>query len=226
MNIETFGMPSSIAGRFDLQQCTIEKCITNATAWKVPAATLTDIAPNRTAYELWYKVVANIKTRSVAATASRNEAWDKLSVQLRDLYDTCLLNNAAISIDDKYALGIKITDSMIRVVGRKPVTTPVVTLASGEVSILHVIYADSATPNTHAKPHGIAFLELTAKIGVATAPPASAADCTVNFNISRNHEAIEFDATDRGKTVFTYSRWVTTTGEVSPWGGVVVAIIP
>ncbi len=226
MNIESFSMPTSVAGRFDLQQYTIEKCITNAVAWKVPAVTLTDIAPNRTAYELWYKVVANIQTRSVAATASRNEAWDKLAIQLKNLYDTCLLNNAAIIIDEKYALGIKITDTMIRVAGRKPTTTPVVTLVSGEVSILHVLYADSATPNTHAKPHGVAFMELTAKIGISTAPPASAADCTVNFNISRNHEAIEFDATDRGKTVFTYSRWVTTTGEVSPWAGMVMGIIP
>ena len=226
MIIESISIPTGVATFYEFERFVISKATTNATDWGITPAKLTALTPTQTVYEQFYKETTNRQTRSMAATAARDQAWGKLSVGVKDLYNTCLLYNEAISSEDKSALGIHIRDTVQQSAGRTPVSSPQVIFSSEEISILHIVVTDSNNPTSHAKPDGVGFLEIAGKIDVATAPPASVADCALRFHISRSHEPIEFDSTDRGKTLFAYSRWVTITGKNGPWSGMVSGIIP
>ena len=223
---ESISIPTGVAAFFEFEKYVIAQCITNETLWGVPAPKLLSIASTKTVFENFYAITFNKQTRNVASTAARDQMWDKLELAIRDLFNTCLLNNPAITAEDKAALGIKITDSSQKTSGKVPVTTPVTSFTSEEISVLHVIIADSNNTDSHAKPHGIGYMEIAAKLDIATAAPASVADCTLRYHVSRNHEPIEFEDTERGKTFFAYSRWVKTNGDSSPWSGMVSAIIP
>ncbi len=226
MLVETISFPKGIYARYDFQQYCVDRSIAKASAWGIVASKLTTIAPFRTDYELWYKVAANKQTQCVAATAARDTAWDKYEPMLRELYISFLLNNEAITFDEKSGLGIHIHDTKQKTAVKVPVSSPMVILSSEEISVIHVVYSDSNSTDNHAKPYGVAFMEMTAKLGLAIEAPICAADCNLRFNISRNHEAIKFEDTERGKTLFAYSRWVTSTGDLGPWSGMVSGIIP
>ncbi len=226
MTSESISIPTAVVEFHDFLKTTIDLCTTNETLWKVPPTKLTAMAPAQLVYENFYSITANKQTRNMAATAARNQMWDKLDIGLRDLFSTCLLNNEAITAEDKAALGIKITDSNQKALGKAPVSTPVTSFSSEEISSLHAVFSDSNNTDSHAKPHGVGYMEIAAKMGLPTAAPASVADCTLRYHVSRNHEPIEFEDTDRGKTFFAYCRWVMTNGDSSPWSGMVSAIIP
>lgn len=225
---QTYSIFSGVHSFYDQQQYTVDTCIEHAVAWGVDTLRLTTIAPARTLYELYYKVTANPMTQSPAATAIRNDAADKYKVLLADLYDHCLINNDAISADDRLALNIHFqSGGASKAKAEKDIiTTPVVSMVSEEVSILHFVYSDSASLATHCKPNGVAFMEIFAKEALATAPPAGPSACDLRFNISRNHQAIAFEPEERGKIIFGFARWVSTTGKVGPWSGMFSAIIP
>ena len=224
---DTYRVYLGVHSFFDQQQFVVDRTIEKAIAWGVDTPRLTAISPARTLYELYFKVTANPSTQSPAATAMRNAAFDKYLVLIKDLYDHCLINNDAISAEDKLALNIHTPAGGST--AKKEVeiiTTPVVMPVSEEIAVLHFVYSDSASLTTHSKPAGVAFLEIYAKEGLSTAPPATPSDCLLRYNITRNHEAITFEPEERGKTFFGFARWVTAKGKAGPWGGMFSAIIP
>ncbi len=223
MSKETYSIPRGVTARFDFQRNVIDLSIAHAPAWNIPAAKLTAIAPLRTDYELKYAIAANRNTQSVAATTARDAAWDVLETAIADLYDQELINNSAIADADKQALYIHFSTGGGTSTPAQ-VSTPVVTLVAEEISVLHVVYADSANPGTHYKPANVAFCEVWAKIGDPA--PTDPSGCTEHYNVSRSHEAIVFEAAQRGKTLYGYARWVNKNGKTGPWSGLFTAIIP
>ena len=224
MSKETYSIPTAPNARYDFERNAIDLFVANATAWGIPAEKLTDIGPKRTNYELKYSITNNRSTQSPAATAAREAAWDPLEVGLIDLYDHHVLNNDAISANDKEALHIHLLGSGGSSSAAAPTTTPVVTLAAEEISVLHPVFSDSATPATHSKPANVAFCEINYKIDAPA--PATPAECPERANITRSHEAIVFTPAQRGKTVYGFARWVNRNGKVGPWSGLFTAIIP
>ncbi|MFZ4547288.1 MAG: hypothetical protein ACOYN4_07635 [Bacteroidales bacterium] len=223
MSKETYSIPSSPTARFDYQRNAVETCTANASLWKITTDRLTKIAPLRADYELKYAVTNNPSTQSPGATAARDAAWDLYVVALVDLYDHDILNNDAIPANGKDALHIHFTSTGGGTSASAPTTTPMVTLTAEEISILHVVFADSATPGSHSKPANVAFLELVFNIELPAATPD---DCTQRANITRSHEAMIFTPAQRGKTVYAYSRWVNRNGKFGPWSGMITAIVP
>jgi hypothetical protein len=222
---ETYSIPVSPAARFEFQRNAIDLCTTNATAWGVDQARLTRIAPLRTDYEVKHMVTSNRSTQSPAATAARDAAWTLLEPELIDLYNKDILNNDAIPAEFKEALHIHYLGGGG---GSKqsaaPTTTPILNLSAEEISVLHVNYADSASPTSHSKPDGVAFCEIWYKVdGTA---PLTPDDCDKYCNISRSHDKIVFPPELRGKAIFAYGRWVSKTGKTGPWSGMVSAFIP
>lgn len=224
MSKETYSIPTGPTARYDFQRNAVTLATTNVAAWTIPAAKLTAIAPLRTNYELRYGVANNKSTQSPSATAARDAAWDLLEVALIDLYDHNLINNAAISAADKDALHIHLLGNSSTAPAPAPSTTPIITLVSEEISVLHVVYADSSAPNTHYKPANVAFCELVYKVGGT--PPASITECTERYNIARSHEGIVFAPDQRGKNIYAYARWVNKNGKFGPWTSLVSALIP
>ena len=224
---DTYRIYLGVHSFYDQQQFVIDRCVEKALPWGVDAARLTAISPVRTSYELYFKVTANPNTQSPAATALRNAVFEKYVELIKDLYDHCLINNSAISADDRLALNIHApTGGSTAKKEVEIITTPLVTHVSEELSVLHFVYSDSASLTNHCKPAGVAFLEIYAKEADSTEPPVTPSDCLLRYNITRSHQAITFEPEERGKTFFGFARWVTTKGKAGPWGGMFSAIIP
>ena len=220
---EIYTIPLNPTDFNDFQGNAIDRCTTNADAWGIPEVTITAINVKRTDFERKYSVANNKNTRSVANTAARDAAWDLLKMDLISLYDQYILNNADMTAADKEAMHIHyLTGGGGN--SPAPTTTPVVTLASEEISVLHVNYSDSATPGTHAKPVNVAFCEFWYKVDGPA--PTGPGDCPERCNASRSNERIVFEPGVRGKTVYGYAHWVNENGKTGPWSGQITAIVP
>lgn len=224
MTKESYTVPVSPSACKDFESNAIDLCTVNAAAWGIPAEKLTNIQPKRTDYEKKYATASNRSTQSPGATAARDASWELLKTDLIDMYDHNILNNDAITVDQKQALCIHFLIGGKRSSSPTPTTTPVVTLASEEISVLYVVYSDAATPGSHAKPDNVAFCELKFKVDVP--PPAKPDECPESVNISRSHTAVVFAPDQRGNKVFAYARWVNKNGKTGPWSGQITAIVP
>jgi hypothetical protein len=221
---ETYKMPVNPTACFDFQSNTINLSKANAVAWNIPEEKMKVIDQLQSDYEKKYLVANNKSTRSVATTAARDAAWELLKDELIGLYDHYILNNDAISVADKEALHLHYLVGGGGTSSPAPTTTPIVTLSSEEISVLHVNYADSASPGTHAKPDNVAFCELWYKVDAPA--PVNPYDCPGRCNVSRSHDEIVFTPDDRGKIVYGYAHWVNKNGRTGPWSGLISAIVP
>ena len=224
MTKEHYAVPVSPNACKDFESNAIDLCTVNAEAWGIPSEKLTKIQSKRTDYEKKYATASNRSTQSPGATAARDASWELLKTDLIDIYDHNILNNDAITVAHKQALCIRFLIGGKRSTTPTPTTTPVVTLASEEISVLYVVYSDSATPGSHAKPDNVAFCELKYKVDVP--PPSKPDECLESVNISRSHTAVVFTPDQRGNKVFAYARWVNVNGKTGPWSGQITAIVP
>lgn len=224
MGQETYNIPTTPNACFDYQRNLITRCIAGATAWGITPAKLTALAPFRTAYETAFLAASNTGLQNPAATAARDASWVAYLPYIEDLLKHNILNNVAISAADKVALAIHTTGGNTTAPAPAPATMPIVSLVPEEAAALHVVYADAATPSIHSKPANVAFLEVVYKFDAPA--PASPAECHERINVSRSHEAIHFEPTQRGKTIYAYARWVNRNGKQGPWSGQVMAFVP
>jgi hypothetical protein len=225
MGRETYSIPKGPTDRHNFQGNAIDYAIANAADWGVPQDLITTLIAFRSTYEQRYSVANNKNTQSKVAIADRDESWGDIAVPLVELYDQYLMNNDAISAADKIALNINTYDGRGVTVTQAAITTPVVVLVASDSSILRVVFTDSASVSgSHAKPDGVAFCEIWAKIDGAA--PVSPAECVEHYNIARNNQAVVFDSTQRTKTVYGFARWVNRNGKVGIWSNTFSAIIP
>ncbi len=224
MSKESYSIPAGPTARYDFQRNAIEICTPNAAAWGISSERLTKIIPIRSDYEQKYALANNPSTQSPAATAAREAAWEVYKVHLVDLYDHDILNNDAIPVSEKEALYIHHTAKGGSTPAAAPISTPLITFLAGKISVLNVVYADSASPASHAKPDNVVFCELVYKVDAPE--PEKPAECPERSFIARSYEAMVFTPDQRGKTICAYGRWVNRNGKVGPWSGMVKAIIP
>lgn len=225
MSKETYSIPQGPTARFDYQRNAIELMTANAPIWGIPLVAISGIVLLQISYVQKYGIANNKNTQSVAATADRDAKWDELAMQLVKLYNQHLINNDSIDAADKAALNIHTGQGRGNFVKTAAITTPVVLLMAEELSVLHVVYTDSASASSsHAKPAGVAFCEVWGKIGGAA--PVVPADCVERNNISRSHESIVFDPSQRSKVFYGFARWVNKNGKIGVWGNMFSATIP
>ena len=224
MSKETYSIPAGPTARYDFQRNVMAIVTPNAISWEIANDKLIRVSNLRMDYELKYEVANNKSTQCPAATTAREAAWNLLEIALVDLYDHCLLNNDLIPPADKDALHIHYTGGNSGSSTPAPTSTPVITLVSEEISVLHVVYSDSTTPGTHYKPANVAFCEINYKVGGSA--PLGISECTERYNIARSHEGIVFSPDQRGKIIYAYARWVNKNGKFGPWSNMVSALIP
>lgn len=224
MSQESYSIPDGPTARYSFQRDVIPLITTNATAWSVPAAKITALATKRASYELKFAAASNKSTKSPSTVAARDASWESLVIDLIDIYNHHLLNNAAIPAADRETLHINKKEGNSGIPTPAPITTPILFLVSEEISVLHAVYSDSATPTSHSKPANVAFCEICYKIGDPA--PTTVADCPTHYFISRSHEAIAFPPEMRGKTIHMFARWVNKNSKTGTWSNKISAIIP
>lgn len=225
MSRESYSIPQGPTARYDFQRTAIEQTTAMAAAWGIPTDMLATIAQQQSVYQQRYGVANNKNTQSKVAIADRDEAWSLLAASLVELYNQYLVNNNVISAAEKMALNLHTSSGRGGTVTAAAITTPVVILVAEEASVLHVVFTDSASVSgSHAKPDGVAFCEIWAKIDGPA--PTAPTDCTAHYNIARSHEGIVFTPEQRTKPIYGFARWVNKNGKVGIWGNVFSAIIP
>jgi hypothetical protein len=122
----------------------------------------------------------------------------------------------------KAAAGISVPDTKPTPT-TPPTTSPTATVDTRE-RLRHTIhFRDSTTPTSKAKPAGVHGAEIWMKIG--TPAPVDPSELSFVTLDTRTPHVIAFDGADAGKTVTYWLRWVSTGGEVGPWGPAVAATV-
>ena len=129
----------------------------------------------------------------------------------------------AVSNASKAAAGITVPDTTPTPSG-PPTTSPTATVDTRE-RLQHTIhFRDSTTPTSKAKPAGVRGCEIWMKVGApAPVDPSELSFVTLD---TRTPHVTTFDGADANKTVTYWLRWVSTGGEVGPWGAAVAATVP
>ena len=224
MEKESYSIPNSPKQSNEFQKNTVTICTPNVTVWGISADFMSDVIVSSKDYDQKSMIANNRSTQSPAATASRDASWSVLKPKLIKLYNNYLLNNDAISASDKQALNIYTITMGGASPYPAPTTTPVISFSSEQISVLNVIYSDSANTGSHAKPDGVALCEIWSKVDGPA--PATPDDCDDSNFITRSHDPMLFDSSQRGKMVYAYARWVNRNGKTGPWSGMITAIIP
>ena len=220
---ETYSIPHTPSACFDFQNTTLDYCKTNKQRLQIPEEKLTLAVGIQTTYVAAYHLAAEPSTRSPQATADRDQKWDQLREVLVDIYNHYLINNPVLTDADRTVLHINTMGGRVTTYAA-PASAPIITLVTEEASALRIIYSDPSASGSHYKPDGVAFCELCYKVGDPA--PASPGECNERFNISRSHDALPFDQTQRGKQVYIYARWVNKNGKTGSWGNMVGGLIP
>ena len=219
-----YSFPAQQVEFFGYERTACQVIFGNGAGWGVSAAQLATLTLRRDTYEEACIVTDNNGLQNPIATKARNDAAISLKEILGEIYEQNIIYNTDVDDRTKGILHIHLLEGNTGTICPAPKTTPDVTLKSKEISILHLIYSDSATPSSHAKPDGVAFCEFVYTIDLPI--PEAPKDCLDRYYISRSNTALVFEPEQRGKKIYGFARWVNKNSKFGPWSGMVSAIIP
>ena len=160
---------------------------------------------------------AAVEASTQAQTAGRNPYEGALREESQ-----VLQNRGSTTNEQRAGLQITVPDSSPTPVG--PPTTPPVGRIDASQRLKHTVhFVDSGTPTSKAKPAGVQGCEIRMKVGdPAPTGPNDLEFVTID---SKTPHTIDFEASDAGKRVVYWIRWVSKRGEPGPWGAPISALI-
>jgi hypothetical protein len=194
----------------------------NAERWGITPALVTALGAKGAAYEEAY-TRRMLPDAGKVATEQKNLALKVLKEGVQDMVNGHINHNAAVTPDDRVALGLAVYSS-----GRSPIGAPETTVVlrpgPGLVRQIVVYFTDSATPEKRGKPYGVESMLL--RCAVLSAPPANVGELVRPDSASKSPLVLTFREEDRGKTVYMAACWKTATQKEGPWSEIISAIIP
>ncbi|MDR1116295.1 MAG: hypothetical protein LBL33_09185 [Tannerella sp.] len=168
-------------------------------------------------------VVEDPTTRTSVAVEAKTISCIRLKETLRADVKAHITYNPLVSDDNRTALGLPIHKTTRT---HSPIAAhhPDYDIDSSELRRLKVHFYDQGQKKTKAKPAGQHGVRI--KWAILSAPPASLKELVESSFDTRTPFTIEFDESDRGKTVYFCLCWVNTRGENGPWSEIISAIIP
>ena len=206
-------IPNSDADALAFMQTFAAGIAASPATYDLVAADATTISNAVSAFEVAFGVTSNPATRTAVTVNVKSSSRDAAEAVVRQ-YAAQIRVNAGITDANKIAIGVRPVNTS-RTPVPVPATSPLLNIVEVTPGVQHLRYADSATPDSGAKPFGAASLQLFVAVGtVAVVDPAAAlfrAACT------RNPVEVAFEAADDGKLATYFARWATARGEVGPW---------
>jgi hypothetical protein len=195
---------------------------TNVTTWKLDAEWMTNVLlPAKTEWTQKWGDYENPLTRTPVITFAKTKAREKYEALLRILVSN-LQSNTLVSDDDRKAMGIAIRPKTHKPIPA-PTSYPGFTIDTSIIRCL-ILYFFDIINKVRAKPHGVHGAEI--RWAILDAPPAHIDELINSAFDTRSPFTLDFDESQRGKTVYFCLRWENTTGEKGPWSEIVSAIIP
>ena len=195
----------------------------NFAALGLSAADNTAIGDATIAWGYAWPAFTNADAAFASATADKSIKRDAAETVVRRLAMK-VQSNPAVTDMQKAALGITVRKTTKTPIPA-PTTVPVLNRVDTSTRcILRLFYADSATPDSKAKPFGVQGAEIREQIG-GTTPTNPNAMAFLAIETRAPYRA-DFEAADVGKTVYFALRWQNTKGETGPWSQIFTAVVP
>jgi hypothetical protein len=158
-------------------------------------------------------IADNELTRTKQTIADKDDSRSIAESMCRQ-YAVLIKENTGITDGDKLSIGVRPINP-----SREPVecpqTSPLLSILGNTPGSQTLVYADSSSPESKAKPFGATELQLFLAIGPDE--PASLADARFYAKVTRNPVGVEFSEADDGKIATYYGRWASARGEFGPW---------
>lgn len=178
----------------------------------------TAVANWTTAYNL-----TTSPTTKTATTVSAKNTQKVIVLAIARPYAQMIANNAGVSSANKIAVGVNPKTNTPTPIPT-PTTNPVLTCDLSGNMYLIIRYRDSsASPSVKAKPFGAKALQIYSQ--TSTTPVTDPTELPYIRNITKSPFQLPFDSSDVGKKAYMASRWVTATGEVSPWSPIIDFVV-
>jgi len=173
-----------------------------------------------------YLAAINPSTRTPVTVAAKDAARAAAEAVIRP-YAIQISRNAAVSNDDKTAVGVNLPNTA-RTPVPPPTTQPVISLVSSTHNLMMIAYRDTATPTSKAKPPGAIGLDL--RLWIGTGVPPTPDSVSPYGTLTKSPAAIGFSNGDIGKTAVFWGRWSTRSGpggqaQFGPWSAPLSASI-
>jgi hypothetical protein len=189
--------------------------------WDIPSPQVS-LETLLNAYEAAFHA-ANSPNRGKVDILHKNQTRNALKKEIRLYVRAYLINNPAVTDEDKTAMGLpiyKTTHTPVPV----PSTAPRLFLNTSVRRRISVDYRDEGS-GRRGKPSGVHGIEV--RWAILDHPPASISELVRSAFDTRSPLTLEFEEHERGKRVYMCGRWeIQREGEKGPWGDIVEAIIP
>lgn len=136
--------------------------------------------------------------------------------------------NPDIGDGEKLAVGVRVNNPQ-RTRLAAPQSSPMLSLNQDPAGIHELMFTDSATPRSIAKPRGVTQLQLYRSVGDFRGIGVPVVDSPEQVMFvgcySRCPIRLNYAPSDHGRVATYLARWMTRRGEVGPWSGAVTAPI-
>jgi hypothetical protein len=191
------------------------------TGWSIPSPQgILEALLN--AYEAAF-LSAKSPNRGKVDVLRKNETRDALKKDVRLYVRAYLINNPAVTDEDKIAMGLPIHKTSHTPVA-VPVTAPRLFPNTGTRRRIIIEYRDEGS-GRRGKPRGVHGIEVC--WAVLDRPPADIGELVKSSFDTKSPLTLEFEEHERGKHVYMCGRWeIEREGEKGPPGAIEEAVIP
>jgi hypothetical protein len=198
------------------QRVLIKNVKKNLAAWHIPAAEFQPLSNMSGLWEAKWKIANNRFTRTTVTIENKTTVRKKYEAALRVFIKRWIRPNPFMDSADQASCKLKPLKTK-RSRSSKPRTIPILSFKISTWTRLKITFrASYGDPGSsfRGKPEGIARVEFAYSIGIE---PASPADCKLFVSATRNPYIMAFEATDAGKMLFIFARWVNTANVAGMW---------
>ncbi len=224
-------VPDEINEFDDWQNNWVTYATANAAVLLLDAAKLAAINAAKTRWRTARDNRLALETPLRAATQEQTSAQGAYEAILRE-ESQVITRRSTTTNEHRAGLKITVPDQQPTPAG-PPTTAPVLSVDTSQ-RLRHVVHfaRTQAEGGGRAKPPNVRGMQLWMRIVGPAGPapigggaPIDEADLTFVIEDPRTPHTIDFPATDGGKTVEYWGRWVNRRGEVGPWAQIVSATI-
>jgi hypothetical protein len=215
-------IPAADAGFNEWQNTWYNGTAQRLEQWNISEDTFGALEEPRDRWSEKYSITLDPATRTAPATLAKNEARRTYQTAIRAFVRSYQTYNPLISDDERLAVGLPVHKTTHT---PAPVQTkaPEYRVDSSVIRRLGIhFWAEGSA--TKAKPAGTHGCEV--KWAPLAQPPTSVDDLVHSSFDTNSPLTLEFDESQRGKTIYLCLRWENTRGDKGPWSEIGNAIVP
>jgi len=190
--------------------------------WSIDESVFTPVQALATAYAITYKLASEPATRTSGTILAKTIQKKELIKAIRYFVRFYVANNPAVTDVDRKDAGLTVPKDT-RTPVPDPSTSPEFSIDTSHYMRLTIHFYDEES-KLKAKPPGVHGCEI--RWAILEAPPVSNDDLVHSSFDTRTPFVLNFDRSQRGKTVYMCLCWENTRGAKGPWSELKDAIIP